>query len=888
MKVLVPASTTTTTENSFKSSSSTEDGDETTRSDSYQQQQAIFCFQCSEEGFTEVATCFCEDCKLGAVTTRIHLTEPHIKLAHYFCSYHGTRHSKSNPNHHVIKPVVSSSQNGVTNVSCQQQVGAPSFYATVGSLDSFSSSVSSSIESSPSMNHSFFSHSQQPLPPHYFSPSLLSNHSPHLHTIPFHNNFIHNFMSGGSNNSRRPFDAAHLSESPIECNHNYPMCHEHQIPINTYCRTCEQLICSVCALFKSHTGHMFDFIQDVEQRERQEIKESLQIIQNEIERWEDEFQTSDSDLDKTCMRIDQVQLALSHKVQNVVDELKRKLDEHSRIIKQNIEEVCQEHKNVIHSVQNIKQQVANLYSEFDHLDEMSGFDLIEKKLSRLNALFSLCAKLKNEFPYESTRQLYDMKIEIDEQGVKAACEQIEQLSHIVKIEPLTSDQSVGTNTNDQSHDLLETLKKQQPSFMKKSISIVSNSDENSNRLNYESIGFIGNASKRILRPTSTSNAPPQQPSNVSQTFSTTPLKCPTDVAISHLHSCLVVSEWGQQQIHLFDLYSKQLKYSFSIPSAPRNLAIDSNVTQYLSIVVSASDNLIYKYDIVIPHLSPILPSNHTTNNHSHFPTLLNPNKERKTATTYDHRLVWISGKQQTNNTELPHQYFKYPRGIAVEKAIRNLNNNYEIYVCDHGNHRIVVLNSVDGSVIRTIGESTSTMRPQHDSSVMSNTEESSSRSSSRDDGASLSDSNRIHTVKFKRPWGITLYKNKYLIISEKRGNRIQMITREGEYIAEFPTRQDLEVNDHQESSVKIYKPRGLLMDPSNKDHVLLVDGGNHRLVLCNIRTGQVLTTFGNLGNGINQFYEPHGICLNELTGEIYVADCNNHCVHVLGLPSNHP
>ena len=882
MKVL----TASTTEHSFDLSSP-ELAHDTYHSELQTSSDSVYtCFQCSEEGFTEVATCFCEDCKLEA---SLRMTAPnnnnnHNNLHHsssskdasssphpsssccdyYFCSYHGVRHAKSHPHHGVTSLHNKSTTNQIEVIHSASETNSSfntnlsnnhngwmvhSFFSNNGSNCGCSFSSHSTEDGSsqniPSHNnnnnhHSLFNDQDLSFSPSisYSIPPRLFQSHPHLHN---NNNTIPNTP---------PHHRHHWPEnqySMISPRHyfGFPMCNEHHIPINTYCRTCEKLICSVCALVKSHTGHMFDLIQEVESRERQEIQENLQVIKQEIEHWEDEFQTSESDLEKTITRIDEMQLKLSNKVQSVVDELKKKLDEHSRIIKNNIEEVCEEQKNVVHSIKNLKKQITDLLSEFDHLEEMSGFDLIEKKLSRVSSIYALCERMKKEFPYESTRQLYDMKIDIDPQSVKAACEQIEQLSHIVKIEPMCM------NEHSNVPDSMEEEKKQTLISMKQPLSLLSIKD---GRFNYESVEFIGNASKGA--------------------FSKVPLKCPTDVAISYLHSCIVVSEWGQQQIHLFDLFSKQHKYVFSMPSAPRNLAVDPNITQYLSIVVSASDNLVYKYNIVIPHVSPVSASNLSTMNH-HIPTILS--KDRKTATNYDHMLVWISGKQMYSPSE-SHKLFKYPRGIAVEKAIRNLSNNYEIYVCDHGNHRIIVLNSVDGSFLRTIGGSS--LYVHMNDSTISFSRDASLTLSLDDLSSSNNDTNASNVQKFKRPWGITIYKNKYLIISEKRGNRIQVLTKEGEFIAEFPSRQEQELSMN--NSVKILKPRGLLVDPSNKNNVLIVDGGNHRLVLCDIRTGQVLSLFGNLGHDMNQFNEPHGICLNELTGEIYVADCNNHCIHVLG------
>lgn len=66
----------------------------------------------------------------------------------------------------------------------------------------------------------------------------------------------------------------------------------------------------------------------------------------------------------------------------------------------------------------------------------------------------------------------------------------------------------------------------------------------------------------------------------------------------------------------------------------------------------------------------------------------------------------------------------------------------------------------------------------------------------------------------------------------------------------------------------------------NDDIILVADEWNHRIQQFNIRTGEVVKSFGKCGVRDGEFYSPAAVCLND-KGHIFVAELNNNRIQVL-------
>ncbi|EFC45630.1 NHL repeat domain-containing protein [Naegleria gruberi] len=533
----------------------------------------IWCDVCKQEGFEEAATHYCSTCfkeNQKDKSNRVIVVqqnderesleeeedESNVTICHY-CQYHANRHNRRDPLHQIVS-------------IRQERIFASSSLLRSGSFMSSASSFDSNMSNS------------SPIP--FFTTGSTS-------TGP-----LFNYGCNGNNSSSNNM----LASSNIV---RYCFKHEEAIPLNTYCRTCELVICSQCALSKAHKGHLIELIKDVENSERMQLGEHVKVLKQSFEEWEEEFSVHDEDLEEELTLIDEREESLTYQINLAFDEMKECLEKRRNVLIEQVEQSSHENKQSVHNILKMKKESKELLGEFDNLEEMSGFDVIDKKLNRLNLIIVLYEKMQKEF---KTRKLSDLhRISLDKFASRKNIIQhhIDELGQVVK------------KTNDDSGPSSTSVP-----------------------INFKHIETIGSASNSNNK-------------HVQFSF-------PSDVKISHQHACIVVADFGNKKIRVLDLITRQFKYDIDTASAPRNISIDH--TDDDSIIVSCADHCVYKY------------------------SLLNQGKS----------IVWRSGSpNESGNSQ---HLFKYPRASIVD-----IDGN--VYVCDHGNHRIKVLTSSNGQFVKIIG-----------------------------------------------------------------------------------------------------------------------------------------------------------------------------------------
>ena len=121
-----------------------------------------------------------------------------------------------------------------------------------------------------------------------------------------------------------------------------------------------------------------------------------------------------------------------------------------------------------------------------------------------------------------------------------------------------------------------------------------------------------------------------------------------------------------------------------------------------------------------------------------------------------------------------------------------------------------------------------------------------------------------------RPYGVVITKNEEIVVAEKHSHCITILNKEGKKVKSFGTEGTKEG--------QFTYPRGVAI--SHDGHILVTD--NHRLQKLTFE-GDCVKSVGSSekGNGPLQFNSPKGITVHPTTGQIFIANTNNHHIQVL-------
>ena len=121
-----------------------------------------------------------------------------------------------------------------------------------------------------------------------------------------------------------------------------------------------------------------------------------------------------------------------------------------------------------------------------------------------------------------------------------------------------------------------------------------------------------------------------------------------------------------------------------------------------------------------------------------------------------------------------------------------------------------------------------------------------------------------------RPFGVVITKNEEIVVAENGAHCITILNKEGKKVKSFGTRGTKEV--------QFTHPCGVAI--SHDGHILVTD--NHRLQKLTFE-GDCVKSVGSskTGNGPLQFSYPVGITVHPTTGQIFIADSDNHRIQVL-------
>ena len=125
----------------------------------------------------------------------------------------------------------------------------------------------------------------------------------------------------------------------------------------------------------------------------------------------------------------------------------------------------------------------------------------------------------------------------------------------------------------------------------------------------------------------------------------------------------------------------------------------------------------------------------------------------------------------------------------------------------------------------------------------------------------------VRTItELNSPWRVAVSDDGYVIVTEYDGNCVTILDNEGKKVKLLKG----------EGGSKFSAPRGVAVIP---DNVILVSDEKCRIQKISGTNGDCVTSV--CSNGRRQFNIPDGIVISPITGQVYIADRNNHRIQIL-------
>ncbi|CAG9795870.1 unnamed protein product [Diatraea saccharalis] len=119
-----------------------------------------------------------------------------------------------------------------------------------------------------------------------------------------------------------------------------------------------------------------------------------------------------------------------------------------------------------------------------------------------------------------------------------------------------------------------------------------------------------------------------------------------------------------------------------------------------------------------------------------------------------------------------------------------------------------------------------------------------------------------------RPWGLCIDREGHIIVADRRNNRIQIFTKDGEFKTMFGSKGN--------GPGQFDLPAGIATDIFGR--IIVVDKDNHRIQIFSM-SGNFIFAFGSFGKEYGQFQYPWDVAVNTL-GNIVVTDTRNHRIQL--------
>ena len=153
-------------------------------------------------------------------------------------------------------------------------------------------------------------------------------------------------------------------EVAIKPKSKYAMCQKHELELNFYCETCDQLVCHYC-IMKDHLKHNHDTVKEMAAKHRKELDKILEPVEKMIEGLSVACKKVSNTRDKIGAQADDI----DKKIDRYYEELHRQLQQQRDKLKKELHEASKQKKKEV-TLQ--MEQIEDTQAQLESIKELNG------------------------------------------------------------------------------------------------------------------------------------------------------------------------------------------------------------------------------------------------------------------------------------------------------------------------------------------------------------------------------------------------------------------------------------------------------------------------------------------------------------------------------------
>ena len=150
----------------------------------------------------------------------------------------------------------------------------------------------------------------------------------------------------------------------IKPNSKSALCQEHELELNFYCETCDQLVCHYC-IMKDHLKHDHDTVKKMATKHRKELDKIMEPVEKMIEGLSVACKKVSNTRDKIGAQADDI----DKEIDRYYEELHRRLQQQRDELKKELHEACRQKKKEV-TLQ--LEQMEHTQAELESIKELNG------------------------------------------------------------------------------------------------------------------------------------------------------------------------------------------------------------------------------------------------------------------------------------------------------------------------------------------------------------------------------------------------------------------------------------------------------------------------------------------------------------------------------------